>query len=34
MPECLFADYAKIFSVIQSFDDHLKLQGDVDHLLQ
>ena len=24
----------KIFSVIQSLDDHLKLQGDVDQLLQ
>jgi len=26
----MFADDTKIFSVIQSFDDHFKLQGDVD----
>ena len=30
----MFADDTKIFSVIQSFDDHLKLQGDIDRLLR
>ena len=30
----MFADDTKIFLVIQSFDDHLKLQGDIDRLLQ
>ena len=29
----MFADGTKTFSVIQSLDDHLKLQGDVDQLL-
>ena len=30
----MFADDTKIYSVIQSFDDHLRLQSDVDRLLQ
>ena len=30
----MFADDTKIYSVIQSFDDHLKLQNDIDRNLQ
>jgi len=30
----MFADDTKIYSVIQSFDDHLRLQNDIDRLLQ
>ena len=30
----MFADATKIYSVIQSFDDRLRLQSDVDRLLQ
>jgi len=30
----MFADNTKIYSGIHSFDDHLRLQNDIDRLLQ